>query len=271
MVRSLWTGASGMIAQQTNLDTIANNLANVNTTGYKTQTNEFKSLLYQTIQTETTSANGEVKPTSAQVGLGVRNAAINTVFKQGSLLASESSTDFAIDGKGFFAVRGEDGNTYYTRNGSFQWSVATNGHMLCDSQGLPVMDSTGKPIVLGEQYVMSLVTVDKDGSLMYPDANNNPQQMGITVGLYQFNNPGGLKREGDSLFSQTAASGQPLNEATNMNLPRSRVIQSYLEGSNVNVADEMVNMITTQRAYEFNSRVITTTDTMLEQANNLRR
>ncbi|MBR4276936.1 MAG: flagellar hook-basal body protein [Lachnospiraceae bacterium] len=271
MVRSLWTGASGMIAQQTNLDTIANNLANVNTTGYKTQTNEFKSLLYQTIQTETTSANGEVKPTSAQVGLGVRNAAINTIFKQGSLLASESSTDFAIDGKGFFAVRGEDGNTYYTRNGSFQWSVATNGHMLCDSQGLPVMDSTGKPIVLGEQYVMSLVTVDKDGSLMYPDANNNPQQMGITVGLYQFNNPGGLKREGDSLFSQTAASGQPLNEATNMNLPRSRVIQSYLEGSNVNVADEMVNMITTQRAYEFNSRVITTTDTMLEQANNLRR
>lgn len=271
MVRSLWTGASGMIAQQTNLDTIANNLANVNTTGYKTQTNEFKSLLYQTIQTETTSANGEVKPTSARVGLGVRNAAINTIFKQGSLLASESSTDFAIDGKGFFAVRGEDGNTYYTRNGSFQWSVATNGHMLCDSQGLPVMDSTGKPIVLGEQYVMSLVTVDKDGSLMYPDANNNPQQMGITVGLYQFNNPGGLKREGDSLFSQTAASGQPLNEATNMNLPRSRVIQSYLEGSNVNVADEMVNMITTQRAYEFNSRVITTTDTMLEQANNLRR
>ena len=268
MVRSLWTGASGMIAQQTNLDTIANNLANVNTTGYKTQTNEFKSLLYQTIQTETTSANGEVKPTSAQVGLGVRNAAINTIFKQGSLLASESSTDFAIDGKGFFAVRGEDGNTYYTRNGSFQWSVATNGHMLCDSQGLPVMDSTGKPIVLGEQYVMSLVTVDKDGSLMYPDANNNPQQMGITVGLYQFNNPGGLKREGDSLFSQTAASGQPLNEATNLNLPRSRVIQSYLEGSNVNVADEMV---TTQRAYEFNSRVITTTDTMLEQANNLRR
>lgn len=271
MVRSLWTGASGMIAQQTNLDTIANNLANVNTTGYKTQTNEFKSLLYQTIQTETTSANGEVKPTSAQVGLGVRNAAINTIFKQGSLLASESSTDFAIDGKGFFAVRGEDGNTYYTRNGSFQWSVATNGHMLCDSQGLPVMDSTGKPIVLGEQYVMSLVTVDKDGSLMYPDANNNPQQMGITVGLYQFNNPGGLKREGDSLFSQTAASGQPLNEATNLNLPGSRVIQSYLEGSNVNVADEMVNMITTQRAYEFNSRVITTTDTMLEQANNLRR
>ncbi|MCR4617901.1 MAG: flagellar hook-basal body protein [Lachnospiraceae bacterium] len=272
MVRSLWTGATGMIAQQTNLDTIANNLANVNTTGYKSQSNEFKSLLYQTIQTETTSANGEVKPTSAQVGLGVRNAAINTIFKQGSLLASESDTDFAIDGKGFFALRGEDGNTYYTRNGSFQWSVAPNGgHMLCDSQGLPVQDSTGKDIVLGEQYITSLISIDKDGYVMYPDANNNPQRIGVTIGLFQFNNPGGLKREGDSLFSQTAASGQPLNEATNPNLPKSNVIQSYLEGSNVNVADEMVNMITTQRAYEFNSKIITTTDTMLEEANNLRR
>lgn len=271
MVRSLWTGATGMIAQQTNLDTIANNLANVNTTGYKTQSNEFKSLLYQTIQTETTSANGETKPTSAQVGLGVRNSAINTIFKQGALLASESDTDFAIDGKGFFAVRGEDGNTYYTRNGKLQWSLGTGGNMLCDSQGLPVMDTTGKAIILGEQYVLSNVSVDKDGNILYPDANNNPQKIGIQMGVFQFNNPGGLKKEGDSLYSQTAASGQPLNEATNANLPKSKIIQGYLEGSNVNVADEMVNMITTQRAYEFNSRVITTSDTMLEQANNLRR
>ena len=271
MVRSLWTGATGMIAQQTNLDTIANNLANVNTTGYKTQTNEFKSLLYQTIQTETTSANGETKPTSAQVGLGVRNASINTVFTQGSLLSSEKDTDFAINGKGFFAVQGDDGNTYYTRNGTFQWSVASTGHMLCDSQGNPVIDTNGKPIVLGNQYTMSKVTVGRDGSVLYPDEQNNPQPIGFTIGLFQFNNPGGLKREGDNLYSQTAASGQPLNEATNNNLDKSSVIQYYLEGSNVNVADEMVNMITTQRAYEFNSKVITTSDTMLEEANNLRR
>ena len=105
MVRSLWTAATGMIAQQTNIDTIANNLSNVNTQGYKTQVNEFKSLLYQTLQTKTTTANGDQKPTSAQVGLGVRNSAITTVFKQGPLLASESETAFAIDGKGFFAVR----------------------------------------------------------------------------------------------------------------------------------------------------------------------
>lgn len=271
MVRSLWTGATGMIAQQINLDTIANNLANVNTTGYKTQTNEFKSLLYQTVQTKTTSANGDTKPTKAQVGLGVRNAAINTNFNQGSLLSSESDTAFAIDGKGFFAVRGEDGNNYYTRNGNFLWSLSSNGNMLCDANGCPVLDTTGKAIELDERYIISNITVSKDGTVCYPDENNNPQSLGITIGLWQFNNPNGLNREGDNLYAQTAASGQPLNEATNNNLQKSSVIQGYLEGSNVAVADEMVNMITTQRAYEFNSKIITTSDTMLEEANNLRR
>ncbi len=271
MVRSLWTGATGMRAQQINMDTIANNLANVNTTGYKTQTNEFRSLLYQTIQTETTSANGETKPGSAQVGLGVRNASINTNFSQGALLASESDTSFAIDGKGFFAVQGGDGNTYYTRNGTFLWSLATSGNMLCDSDGNPVLDTTGKAIILNDSYVTSQITVTQDGEVCYPDEKNNPQPLGIKIGLWQFSNPNGLKREGEGLFSQTAASGEALNEATNNALQKSSVIQGYLEGSNVAIVDEMVNMITTQRAYEFNSKIITTTDTMLDEANNLRR
>ena len=271
MVRSLWTGATGMRAQQINMDTIANNLANVNTTGYKTQTNEFRSLLYQTIQTETTSANGETKPGSAQVGLGVRNASINTNFSQGALLASESDTSFAIDGKGFFAVQGGDGNTYYTRNGTFLWSLATSGNMLCDSDGNPVLDTTGKAIILNDSYVTSQITVTQDGEVCYPDEKNNPQPLGIKIGLWQFSNPNGLKREGEGLFSQTAASGEALNEATNNALQKSGVIQGYLEGSNVAIVDEMVNMITTQRAYEFNSKIITTTDTMLDEANNLRR
>ena len=147
MVRSLWSAATGMIAQQTNLDTIANNLANVNSTGYKTEVAEFKSLLYQTMQTETTSANGENKPISAQVGLGVRNSSITTVFKQGSLLASESDTAFAIEGKGLFAVKAEDGTTKYTRNGDFRFSVGQgNNIVLCTSGGLPVLDSKGQPI-----------------------------------------------------------------------------------------------------------------------------
>ena len=171
-----------MIAQQTNVDTIANNLANVNTTGYKTQVNEFKSLLYQNIQTKTTSANGDAKPSSAQVGLGVRNASISSVFKEGSLTASDSDTAFAIDGKGFFAVRGADGNTYYTRNGNLKFTLASNGgNMLATSEGLPVLDTQGRPIVLSNNYVMSKVTVSKDGSLCYPDAQNNPQPIGSII------------------------------------------------------------------------------------------
>ena len=130
MVRSLWTAATGMIAQQTNVDTIANNLANVNTHGYKAETAEFKSLLYQNLQTKTTTANGEQKPISAQVGLGVRNSSITSVFTQGSLLASDSDTAFAIEGKGFFAVRGEDGQTYYTRNGNFGFALGNGGGLV---------------------------------------------------------------------------------------------------------------------------------------------
>lgn len=261
-----------MIAQQTNVDTIANNLANVNTTGYKTQTNEFKSLLYQTIQTRTTSANGEAKPGSAQVGLGVRNASISSNFKTGSFLASESDTAFALDGKGFFALQGADGNTYYTKNGDFKFTLASNGgNMLATSEGLPVLDTNGSPIILDQSYVVSEIEVSQDGSLCYPDEKNNPQPIGITIGVFQFNNPNGLEKLGESRYQETAASGQPINEATNTNVEKTKVIQGYLEGSNVQVVDEMVNMIVAQRAYELNSKAITASDEMLQQANNLRR
>jgi flagellar basal-body rod protein FlgG len=271
MVRSLWTAATGMIAQQTNVDTIANNLANVNTNGYKTQVNEFKSLLYQNIQTKTTSANGETKPSSAQVGLGVRNASISSIFTTGSMLASDSDTAFALDGRGFFAVKGTDGNTYYTRNGNFQFALATGGNMLATSEGLPVLDTAGNPIVLDDSYVVSKITVSSDGSLCYPDEQNNAQPIGIQIGVFQFNNPNGLEKLSDSRYKQTAASGEPINEATNDNVEKTKVIQGYLEGSNVQIVDEMVNMIVAQRAYELNSKAITASDEMLQQANNLRR
>lgn len=260
-----------MIAQQVNVDTIANNLANVNTHGYKTQVNEFKSLLYQTLQTRTTTANGERKPTSAQVGLGTRNSAISSVFTEGNMIASTKTTAFAIDGKGFFAVRGEDGNTYYTRNGNLEFTLATNGNMLATSDGLPVLDNQGRPIILPDEYILSRVTVTKDGEICYPDEQRNPQPLGITIGVYQFNNPNGLDRLEDSLYAQTAASGQPINEFNNPNVEKSDIIQGYLEGSNVQVVDEMVNMIVAQRAYELNSKAITASDEMLQQANNLRR
>lgn len=272
MVRSLWTAATGMIAQQTNVDTIANNLANVNTTGYKTEVNEFKSLLYQNIQTKTTKADGTMKPTSAQVGLGVRNSAITSIFKQGNLLDTESDSAFAIDGKGFFSVMGEDGKAYYTRNGNFQWTLGPNNtNMLCTSDGLPVLDMNGKSIALSQEYVVSEITVNSSGELCYPDDTNNAQSLGIRMGIYQFSNPAGLEKQSDGLFAETAASGQPLSEATNTNLSPSRLVQGYLEGSNVQVVDEMVNMIVAQRAYELNSKAITASDEMMQQANNLRR
>ncbi|MCM1091635.1 MAG: flagellar hook-basal body protein [Butyrivibrio sp.] len=271
MVRSLWTAATGMIAQQNNVDTIAHNLSNVNTTGYKAQVVEFKSLLYQNLQTKTTSANGESKPGSAQVGLGVRNASISSVFKTGPMLASDKTTAFALDGDGFFAVRGIDGNTYYTRNGNFEFVLGTNGNMLANTEGCPVLDSTGAPIVLPEDYILSQVSVTSDGRICYPDENNNPQPIGIELGVFQFNNPNGLDKLAESLYGVTAASGQAINEATNPNVRRSTIRQGYLEGSGVQVVDEMVNMIVAQRAYELNSKAITASDEMLQQANNLRR
>ena len=271
MVRSLWSAASGMIAQQTNLDTISNNLANVNTTGYKTDVAEFKSLLYQTMQTKTTTANGQNKPVGAQVGLGVRNSSINSMFTQGNMLESTSTSAFGIEGKGFFAVRGEDGQTYYTRNGNFLWATDNGNITLTTTAGLPVLDSSGKAITLNNSYVTSRITITGDGRICYPDANNNPQPIGMQIGMFQFNNPGGLERQGDSLWAVTGASGQALNESTNNSVKKSKMVQGYLEGSNVQVVDEMVNMIVAQRAYEMNSKAIQATDEMMSQANNLRR
>ena len=272
MVRTLWSAASGMIAQQTAVDTIANNLANVNTVGYKTEKSEFKSLLYQNLQSKTTTANGANKPISAQVGLGTRVASITSRFTQGNMLASESNTDFAIVGEGFFAVRGEDGQTYYTRNGNFYWAVAEGGGMmLANAEGLPVLDSTGNPIILGPEYEMSRVSVSADGEVMYPDATNNPQLIGIQIGLFQFSNPSGLNKLSDSLYEVSPASGPAINEATNNEIVRSQVRQKWLEGSNVQVVDEMVNLIVAQRAYQMNSKAIQAADEMLDQANQLRR
>lgn len=273
MVRSLWSGATGMIAQQTNVDTIANNLANVNTTGYKAEVAEFKSLLYQNLQTKTTTANGENKPISAQVGLGVRNSSITSIFTNGSFLASESPSAFAIQGDGFFAVRTQSGETQYTRNGNFNWSIGNGNTLnLTTSDGLQVLDTTGKPISVPGDYVTSNITISGTGELCYPDESNNAQGMGIYIGVFQFQNPAGLTKTSNSLYAVSDASGEAINEATTtLKIQKSTVVQGYLEGSNVQVADEMVNLIIAQRAYEMNSKVIQASDDMMQQANNLRK
>lgn len=271
MVRSLWSGATGMLAQQTAVDVISNNIANVNTAGFKTGQMEFKSLLYQELQTKTTSANGDTKPIDSQVGLGVRNSSITTIFTQGAFLESGNNTAFAIGGDGLFGVRLADGTTAYTRNGDFHFALHSQGLELTDSNGNAVLDTKGQPIVIkGEEYMSSRITISGDGELFYPDENNNPKSMNIKIGLWQFNNPAGLEKRDSSLYVETAASGKPLNEADNRTLSKSKVVQGYLEGSNVQLADEMVNLIVAQRAYEANSRVITTTDTMMQQANQLK-
>ena len=170
-----------------------------------------------------------------------------------------------------FAVSGLNDETYYTRNGNFMFTLADGGNMLSNTEGLPVLDTNGNPIILGEEYVTNNLSVDKNGTLMYPDENNNLQSLGITIGVYQFNNPNGLFKMSESLYEQTVASGEPINESGGVYVEKSKVVQGYLEGSNVQIADEMVNMIVTQRAYEMNSKAITTSDEMLQQANNLRR
>lgn len=272
MVRSLWSAATGMIAQQTNVDTIAHNLSNVNTAGYKTEVAEFKSLLYQNLQTRTTTANGANKPISAQVGLGVRNSSITSIFKEGPFYESRSDSAFAIDGEGFFALRTNTGEIQYTRNGNFNWSIGNNNRLnLTSSEGYPVLDTNGRPISVPNNYKTSEITITADGQVCYPDANNNPQPLGMTIGLFQFQNPAGLEKVSSSLYRVSAASGQALNEATtNVALRKSQIVQGYLEGSNVQVVDEMVNLIVAQRAYEMNSKAIQASDDMMGQANQLR-
>ena len=224
MMRSLWSAASGMISQQTAVDTIANNLANVNTTGYKNEKAEFKSLLYQTLQTRTTTANGEEKPIPAQVGLGTRIAAITSNFTQGPHLASESYTAMAINGDGFFAVRGADGNTYYTRNGDFKLSVGEDGNLtLVTSDGFPVLDTNGNSIQVPGGVNASKMMVTSEGAFGYLDAQNNFVDLNQSIGLFQFNNPAGLEKLSNSLLNVTDASGQPLNEANTPNLVLSSI------------------------------------------------
>ena len=279
MMRSLWSAASGMIAQQTNLDDIANNLSNVNTTGYKKDTTEFKSLLYQTLQRKSTNNAGENKPVPAQVGLGTRVASITTVFTQGALQESSNSVSHvAIEGKGFFKVKDQNGTINYTRDGSFAIQPTNGGAMLCTSEGFAVLDQRNNPIIIPSKYDAQSLTIDQEGNILVADPEKNDQKIPLNtggynqvLGLVQFTNPSGLNDAGGNRYTATAASGEPLEESTTQGLTRSKTHQGYLEMSNVQVADEMVNMIVAQRAYEMNAKAITTTDSMMELANNLKR
>ena len=270
MIRSLWTAASGMKAQQTNVDTISNNLANVNTTGYKKETAEFKSLLYQNLQTKSTTADGSPKPIAAQVGLGVRNSAILSRFDQGSLTHTENTFDLAVEGDGFFEIALPGGQTGYTRNGAFTAALTGNGYSITTTEGYALLDTNGNPINLPQNYIMTNVTIDSAGQICYPDENNNNIPIGVTISLAQFTNPAGLEKSSGSTFLATESSGEPIQETTLGKERKSVMKQGYLEASNVQAVDEMVNLIVAQRAYELNSKIINASDEMMQQANNLR-
>lgn len=275
MMRSLWTAASGMRAQQVNVDTISNNIANVNTSGYKNQQASFKSLLYQNLQSRSTNNAGDQKPVAAEVGLGSRTAAITSMFTQGELLATEDPFAIAIEGDGFFQVRDINGELLYTRDGNFIVSPLDNGNMLCTSDGYPVLDTNGNSIIFPKDRLAADVEIDKNGRIGFPGNDGNFQALtnngqAVKIGLYQFNNPAGLSKEGNNNFSVTVASGEAIAEEGNNTLTASKTHQFYREGSNVDVANEIVNLIVAQRAYEMNSKAIQATDDMMQQANNLR-
>lgn len=276
MMRSLWTAASGMRAQQVNVDTIANNVANINTIGYKSQQASFKSLLYQNLQSKSTNNAGEEKPVAAEVGLGSRVAAITSTFTNGNLQATEDPFSMALEGDGFFQIRTAGGELQYTRDGGFIISPSAQGNMLCTTDGNAVLDAYGNRIILPNTQVATNLVVNEDGTIAFPDATGNPAILTdangrpVRFGIYQFNNPAGLAKEGSNNFSVTVASGAAVAENGNATVQQTKVHQYYTEASNVDVAEEMVNLIVAQRAYEMNSKAIQTSDEMMQQANNLR-
>jgi len=271
MMRSLWTAASGMTSQQLNVDTISNNIANVNTTGYKKERLEFQSLLYQTMARATLDENDTGRPVNLQVGHGVRPVVSSRIFRNGSVERTDNPLDFYLQGDGFFVVDRGDDDIVYTKDGSFKLSLNGGELSLVTSEGYAILDTDGEPITLPENVTMSDVTVDSLGNITYIDEDGEVQETGVRFDIVQFPNVQGLEAIGNNFYTVTAASGEPVQESEGDTSSVSSIIQSCLEMSNVNVANEMVDLIIAQRAYELNSKAIQTSDDMLQQASNLKR
>jgi flagellar basal-body rod protein FlgG len=256
MIRSLWISKTGLDAQQTQMDTIANNLANVSTNGFKRSRAVFEDLLYQTIRQPGAQSSQQTQiPSGLQIGTGVRPVAAERIHTQGNLQQTGNQLDVAINGSGFFQVLMPDGTTGYTRDGSFQQNA--QGQMVTSS-GFPVQPALTLPANT------LTVTIGQDGvvSVTQPGVAA-PVQVG-SMQLATFINPAGLQSMGQNLYQETASSGTP-NTAVPGTNGSGLLSQNYVETSNVNVVEEMVNMIQTQRAYEINSKSITTSDQMLQK------
>lgn len=261
MLKSLNTAATGMAAQQTNMDVIANNIANVSTNGFKKSRAEFEDLMYQT-QKEPGTATGlnAYSPNGVQTGLGVRTASIQKDFAGGNTQVTKNPLDVQIEGSGFFQVLTPDGQMAYTRDGAFKKDP--QGRIVDKNGNLLQPEITVPPDVAG-------LEVGSNGEVrVIQGLNDAPQTIG-QIDIVNFVNPAGLKAMGKNIFSQSPSSGQPIASRPGLN-GTGYLAQGQLESSNVNIVDEMVNMITSQRAYETNSKVIQASDQMLQSINNLR-
>jgi flagellar basal-body rod protein FlgG len=260
MIRSLFIAKSGLEAQQTNLDVITNNLANVSTNGFKRSRAVFEDLLYQNVRQPGAQSSQQTNlPSGLQIGTGVRTVATERIHTQGNPQATGNSKDVMVNGSGFFSVLLPDGTAAYTRDGSFQSDA--NGQLVTAS-GYVV-----QPAITVPANAQS-ITVGRDGTVSVTVAGTNaPSQIG-SLQLTTFVNPAGLESKGENLYVETGASGSP-----NTNTPGTNgagvLMQGYVETSNVNIVEEMVNMIQTQRAYEINSKAITTSDQMLQKLSQL--
>jgi flagellar basal-body rod protein FlgG len=256
MIRSLWTAKTGMDAEQTSMDVISNNLANVSTTGFKSTRTIFADLMYQTIrQPGAQNTQQNQVPSGLQVGLGTRPIATERIFTQGNPQMTGNAKDVAINGNGFFQVLMPDGTTAYTRDGSFQMD---NQGQLVTASGYPIQPAITIPASATSLTIGSdgVVTITQPGSQL-------PVQIG-SLQLATFVNNAGLDSVGENLYLETGSSGNANTTQPGLN-GAGTLMQNYVEGSNVNVATELVNMIQTQRSYEMDSQAITTSNQMLER------
>jgi flagellar basal-body rod protein FlgG len=260
MIRSLWIAKTGLDAQQMQMDVISNNLANVSTSGFKRARAVFEDLLYQTIRQPGAQSSEQTQlPSGLQIGTGVKPVATERIFTQGNLQQTGNAKDVAIQGNGFFQVLMPDGTTAYTRDGSLQSDA--NGQMVTSS-GYAVQPAITIPADT------QTLTIARDGTVSAQQAGSaTPVTIG-TLQLATFINPAGLQSLGENLYGETAASGTPSSNAPGSN-GAGLLNQGYVETSNVNVVEELVNMIQTQRAYEINSKAITTSDQMLQRLTQL--
>lgn len=263
MIRAMYSAASGMKAQEMNLDNIANNLANANTVGYKVRRAQFQDLMYQSLLAPGTAAGQQtVVPTGLQLGLGTRAASNEIIFTQGSFSQTENPLDLVIQGRGFFQVRMPSGELAYTRAGQF--------HL--DKDGT-VVTADGNP--LEPQITIppdaQAITIASDGTVTYTLPNQPTAQQAGQVQLANFQNPAGLNSQGRNLYTPTEASGDATVGTPGGAEGLGALLQGYTEQSNVSVVDEFINMIQAQRGYEANSKVVSAADNMYQQVNNLQR